>query len=561
MSALPLDDRDAAPGRSRALDVLVPELPARGGRVRVSEGRTLGGVGSRFAIATPHVEATRAGAAAFDAGGNAVDAALAAATTLAVVYPHMCGVGGDLFALVREPEGRIVVVNASGAAPAAVDAAWLERVHGEMPQSGPHAVTVPGAVSGWASLAEHWSALGFARALAPAIAAAREGIPVASSLAETLTWGRERYAADPGLASVLFPGGEPLPEGATLAQPALAATLSTIAREGPDAVYGGSVGEAIADHLTSLGAVMTVDDLAAHAVELDSALRARWRDTDVAVAPPNSQGFVLLQVLELLERLGLDPDPDGADAGRLAEIFRRTAIDRDRHNADPRHARVPVGTLLDDGHLAAIADELSGADQGPASPVHHGDTIALVAADASGLAVSLIQSLYDGFGSGILEPRTGVVLHNRGGCFVLQPDHPNVLAGGKRPAHTLMPVIVTRAGQLAAVAGTMGGGAQPQINAMTLTRALALDTSAQDAVALPRWLVNGMSVGASGRTALIERDVDPRARTALEYAGYALDDVEPRSEDVGHAHLIRVLADGRLDAGTDPRADGEVSVR
>jgi gamma-glutamyltranspeptidase/glutathione hydrolase len=306
---------------------------------------------------------------------------------------------------------------------------------------------------------------------------------------------------------------------------------------------------------------MTIDDLAAHLVELDSPLTARFRGYDVAVAPPNSQGFVLLQILEVIERLGIDPDPGGPDAGRLAEIFRRTAIDRDRHNADPRHARVPVGTLLDDGHLAGIADELSGEDDTSPSPVHRGDTIALVAADASGLAVSLIQSLYDGFGSGILEPRTGVVLHNRGGCFVLEPGHPNVLAGGKRPAHTLMPVMVTRDGELAAVAGTMGGGAQPQINEMTLTRALVLGTSAADAVALPRWLVNGMSVGASGRAAIVERDVDPNARVALEGAGYALEDVDARSEDTGHAHLIRVLEDGRLDAGTDPRADGEVSVR
>ena len=527
----------------------------------MSQARTLGGQGARFAIATPHVAATRAGAAAFDAGGNAVDAALAAATTLAVVYPHMCGVGGDLFALVREPEGRIVVVNASGAAPAAVDAATLARVHAEMPLYGPHAVTVPGAVSGWAALAADWSALGLERALAPAIAAASDGVPVASSLAETLTWGAERYASDPGLASVFFPGGQSLAEGAQLRQPALAATLTTIASDGPEAIYGGDVGDALADHLTSLGAAMTVDDLAAHAVERDSALTARFRGFDVSVAPPNSQGFVLLEILEVIERLGLDPDPNGPDAGRLAELFRLTAIDRDGHNADPRHARVAVGTLLDDGHLASIADGVTAPPADDAAPAHRGDTIALVAADASGLAVSLIQSLYDGFGSGVLEPRSGVVLHNRGACFVLDPDHPNALAGGKRPAHTLMPVVVTRDGELTAVAGTMGGGAQPQINAMTLARALVLDTSAADAVALPRWLVNGMSVGASSRSALVERDVDDRATVALEAAGYALERVEARSEDVGHAHLIRVLADGRLDAGTDPRADGEVSVR
>jgi gamma-glutamyltranspeptidase len=527
----------------------------------VSE-RRLGGVGRRFAIATPHAEATAAGAEAFDAGGNAVDAALAAATMLAVVYPHMCGVGGDLFALVREPQGRIVVVNASGAAPAGVDVETLRRVHAGMPLHGPHAVTVPGAVSGWGVLAEQWSALGFATPVSRAAAAAHDGVAAARSLAGDLAWGAERFVTDPGIAAIFFPDGEPLGEGAALVQPALARTLATIAADGPDALYIGEIGEAIADHLTALGGAMTIDDLSAHAVELDSPLTASYRGLDVSVAPPNSQGFVLLEILSLIERLGIDPDPLGAAAGALGEIFRLASSDRDRHNADPRHARVPIGTLLDDGHLGAMADAVAEHRRANAdTSTHHGDTIALVAADESGLAVSLIQSLYDGFGSGILEPRTGVVLHNRGGGFVLEPAHPNVLAGGKRPAHTLMPVVVQRDGDLAAVAGTMGGGAQPQINAMSLVRSFELGRSAGDAVGEPRWLVAGMNVNDPGREVVAEPDIGSTAREALTASAFEITDLEPLDESVGHAHLIRVRDDGSLDVGTDPRADGEVAVR
>lgn len=523
--------------------------------------RLLGGTGSRFALATPHAGATAAGVAAFDQGGNAVDAALAAATTLAVVYPHMCGMGGDLFALVREPEGRMIVVNASGAAPAGVDVDTLRRVHREMPLFGPHAVTVPGAVSGWSQLAEHWSRLGLARALEPAIAAARDGVPVARSLAATLAWGTERLRQDPGLGDIFFRRGRPLAQGEQLAQPALARSLSQLAREGVDALYGGELGEALAEHLTSLGAAMTIDDLLAHTAELDSPLLARFRDLDVAVAPPNSQGFVLLQSLALIERLGLDPDPLGPDAGTLAEVFRQTAADRDRHNADPRHARVPVGTLVDDGHLAAMVDSVAAHAEVSDASRHRGDTIALVAADDTGLGITLIQSHYDGFGSGILEPRTGIVLHNRGAAFVLEPGHPNVLAGGKRPAHTLMPVVVQREGALVALIGAMGGGAQPQIGAMSLVRALELGYAAADAVGRPRWLVGGMDVRREERTVAVEADVPEVARASLAAAGYLLTNLDRHDEDAGHAHLIHVAADGWFEAGTDPRADGEVAVR
>jgi gamma-glutamyltranspeptidase len=517
--------------------------------------RPLTGRGTAFALATPHARATEAGLAAFRAGGSAIDAALAAATTLAVVYPHMCGVGGDLFALVQEPDGRTIALNASGAAPLGVDVEAVRRDHGGMPTHGPLTITVPGAVSGWALLAERWSRLGLARALEPAIAAAREGVPVARSLAATLAEDAERLRADPGLAAVFFPGGGPLAEGETFADHALAATLETLAERGPEALYGGPLGERLVEGLRALGSPMALEDLARHEPELDSPLIGRYRDLHVRVVPPSSQGFVLLEILAAVELLGLEPDPLGPDAAALAEIFRATAADRDRHNADPRFARVPVGELLDEGHLAGLAEQV----REHLAPRASGDTIALVAADADGWAISLIQSLYDGFGSGIREPETGIICHNRGSAFVLDPEHPNVLAGGKRPAHTLMPVLVHRDGRLAAVSGSMGGGAQPQINAMSILRAFDLGMDVGEALAAPRWLVGGMELHA-GRTVEAEARVPTSVLDRLVRAGYEPTILGPFDEGVGHAHLIRVAADGAFEVATDPRADGAVAV-
>jgi gamma-glutamyltranspeptidase/glutathione hydrolase len=348
--------------------------------------------------------------------------------------------------------------------------------------------------------------------------------------------------------------------GESLVQPALGATLEALADTGPRALYGGELGTSIARHLHALGSAMAPGDLAAHEPQIGPPLTLGYRDLEVNVVPPNSQGFVLLQILALVERLRLDPDPVGPDVGALAEVFRVTAAERDRANADPRRVDVPVGLLLSDAHLAELADAVRRREGAP-PPERRTDTIALVAADASGLGVALIQSLYDPFGSGILEPSTGVLLHCRGAAFVLEPGHPNVLEGGKRPSHTLLPVVVRREGRLVALAGTMGGGGQPQIDAMSLLRAFDLGLGAADAVAAPRWLVGGMALGRTERRVVAEASVPAVARRWLEDAGYGVDVVGDLGRSVGHAHLLLVREDGGFDVGSDPRADGGVAVR
>jgi gamma-glutamyltranspeptidase len=458
-------------------------------------------VGAALAVATPHHDATAAGERALAAGGNAIDAALAAAAVLTVVYPHNCALGGDLFALVRSPGGHVTNVNASGPAGSLATTDGLS----EMPHKGPLTVTVPGLVAGWGALHAAGAALPWSAALDDALTLAG-GVAVSRSLAGAIA-GAD--LSDPGMRAVF--GG--LTEGGTLAQPALAETLSQLAAGGPERFYSGPLAarwlSGIAD------AFLTADDVAGYVPEIGEPLRARFRGLDVLTSPPNSTGVLLLEALTALEAAKLS-DPLGADAAALAAIFRAGLEERDRSLGDPRAAA--------------------------ARPT--GDTVAVVAVDDEGRAVSLIQSLFAWFGAGILEPSTGVLLHNRGAMFSLEPGHPNELSPGRRPAHTLMPVLVERAGELLGVLGTMGGKVHAQIHAQVLLHLLD-GASPQEAVDAPRWIVGGMELGESDDTIRVEagaRAVLPDAVT-----------VARGDELFGHAQAIWLDPEPR--AGSDFRAD------
>jgi gamma-glutamyltranspeptidase len=513
--------------------------------------------GERWAVATPHPLAAEAAEAAFAAGGNAVDAALHAAVTMAVVSPQRCGVGGDLFALVQNPDGKLVAIDSSGRAPASADADALRAVHGtRMPEIGPDTITVPGAIRGWEALHRQGAVLPWRGAFVTAADVA-DGFPVSQDLAWSLALGAGTLPEDAGTADVFFGHGL-LTEGDALAQPALARTLRVLADEGPEAFYAGELGSRFVDGLRAFGASLSTEDLASHAADLLPPLRGRYRDLDVSVTPPCSQGFVLLEALAAVQRLGIDPDPTGPDAATLARVLLAASADRDRHLADPASMRIHVSSLLDEGHIAALCDIARGRleDHVPGSSDDLArDTIALVTADADGWGVSLIESLYSAWGAGFLEPVTGIIAHDRGACFTLEPGHPNELAPGRRPAHTLMPVAVHREGRLAGLAGTRGGHGQPQIDLMTLVRAFDLGLDPSDAVAAPRWLVGGMSPLRDSPWIEAEGSVPEGVRADLATAGLqvrALDDVD---RAVGHAMLLRIDG-GTLRAGSDPRADG-----
>ena len=448
---------------------------------------TAEGHAGSYAIATPHTAATAAGVAAFEAGGNAVDAALAAACAIAVVYPHMNAVGGDVMALVHDGAGH--AVNGSGRAPAGIRP-------GPVPLRGVGAITVPGAVRAWETLAERWGSWPLSRALEGAAALARGGVAVAPSLARTIVDCRELIAADAGLSAVFAPGGRLLAEGETLMQERLGATLERLAERGADDLYGGETGAMLIAGLRALGAPLATADLEAHRTDVAPALRHRVLDEDYLTMGPNSQGYLLPQIMAVAERVRLS-DPFGHGAPMLSAILALAAADRDAHLADPAAMRIGVADLLSDDHVTALADEAVGMVGVPTAwPRATGDTIALVAADGSGLAVSLIQSIFYGFGSGVLEPSTGSCCHNRGACFSADPGSPNAPAPGKRPLHTLMPLMVERAGRVRWVAGTMGGHAQPQIHAQLLLRRRA-GADAQAAVAAPRFIVGDVEPGAA----------------------------------------------------------------
>jgi gamma-glutamyltranspeptidase/glutathione hydrolase len=267
---------------------------------------------------------------------------------------------------------------------------------------------------------------------------------------------------------------------------------------------------------------------------------------------------VLLEALAAVERLGIDPDPTGPDVGTLARILTAASADRDRHLADPESMRIHVSSLLDDGHIAAVCDIVRDGvvEHAPGSSERlTGDTIALATADADGWGVCLIESLFGAWGAGILEPVTGIVPHDRGACFTLEPGHPNELAPAKRPAHTLMPVALHRDGRLAGLAGTRGGHGQPQIDLMTLVRAFDLGLDPAEAVAAPRWLVGGMSPVRGEPWVEAEEAVPEPARADLAAAGFDVRTLGDLDRAVGHAMLIRADG-GMLLAGSDPRADG-----
>jgi gamma-glutamyltranspeptidase len=489
------------------------------------------GTSQGVALAAPHPLAVRAGEEVAARGGNAVDAAVAAAMTLTVVYPHMTGVGGDLFAVVRRPDGSTSSINASGAYGSAEDqvAPSVPRsVPPPVPLLGPRSVTVPGAASGWAALLELAGSLPADELLAPAIALAEEGAPVCRGLALAVGELREGGAANAPLLALLEGAGS---EGAVLRQPELALTLESLADEGLLSLYDGTVAERLAPGLARLGVPVTREDLRAHRAVVEDPWSIERSTVRVSTSPPNSQGYLLLAMLATgaLDAAGLAP----AD---LVGLFSRAEAGRDADLADPRHVRQTRTELLSPDRLVA------GGHSPPRVPKAGGDTIAVTAVSDDGTAVSLIQSLFHSFGSQLLEPDTGLVLHNRGALFAADATSPNAPAPGKRPAHTLMPVLVDHTDGRVSAHGAMGGRAQPQIHLQVLRHVLDGKTP-QQAVSAPR---------------LVFQDGRAYAEEGFDAFGIEAEALPSLSDEVGHAMVSSLAPDGTLSVGVDPRSDGPV---
>lgn len=524
---------------------------------------------TRWAVAAPHTSASAAAADVFERGGNAVDAALAAAVTLTVVYPNQCSVGGDVIALVGTPDGAVHSVDGSGRAPNALTPALLGPSATTMPVYGPFAVTVPGAVSAWHHLAERWGSAPLASTLLRASELAADGVAVAPGLARDLEREQSRLRYDEGLRETFVRDGAILAEGAVLRQPRLARTLAELAEGGADALYTGAIGASLVRTLRQLGSPITETDFAEHRTSFGQPISTTYSDVDYLTAPPGSQGAFFLEGLAALElvrqALGRELDPLGEDAVTVARALGAAARDRDALLGDPAVATVDVEGLL--SHRATEIAHAALAGRMPtavanALPFQHkasGDTVAIVAADSDGTWISLIQSNFHAFGSGILDPGSGVVLHNRGASFSLRPDSPNLLAGGRRPAHTLMPVLVRKSEELVGAHGTMGGRAQPQIHTQIALH-LAGGCAPETAVSRPRWVLGSMEAGGGDASALdvikVEQDVPSIAQQGLQASGFELSMLPSGDDGAGHAQLVRTSTNGGLVAATDPRADG-----
>ncbi|MGI8747882.1 MAG: gamma-glutamyltransferase family protein, partial [Deinococcus sp.] len=508
-------------------------------------------------VATSQPLAAQAGLSILRAGGNAVDAAIASAAALTVVEPTSNGLGGDLFALVWDG-GELHGLNASGVAPAALNLGALPG--GVMPALGWLPVTVPGAVRGWADLHGRFGRLDFAQVLAPAIAYARHGFPLSPVLAQN--WARAtRIYGKAGLpvlaewfATFAPPGFTPRP-GAMWASEGHARTLERVAASGGADFYQGELAEQIGRHAEESGGLLRAPDLAAHRSEWVQPIGTDFRGHQVWEIPPNGQGITALIALGVLEGLELPERPDDERGLHLGiEAIKLAFRDAQRYVADPRHAEVPTERLLSGAHFAELRGEIGEEALDPRTPAPaSGGTVYLAAADGDGMMVSLIQSNYMGFGSGVVVPGTGVALHNRGHNFSLTPGHPNVLAPGKRPYHTIIPGFLTRGGAAVGPFGVMGGFMQPQGHVQVLLNTLLHGMNPQQALDAPRWQ------WLEGRHVEVEHALGAGLARALAARGHQVSvSLEPGS--FGRGQIIwRDPASGVLVGGSEGRADGLVA--
>ena len=513
-------------------------------------------IAERGAAATAHPLATLVAIDTLRAGGNAVDAAIAAVAVLGVIEPGATGIGGDCFALIA-PKGRdkVIAYNGAGRAPRAAAAEWfLDRGVGRIAPDGIHAVTVPGAVEAWCRLANDHGKLGIDRLLQPAIQLAADGFIVGQRVAADWQRAFAKLRADPGSRAALLLKGKAPKAGDRFAMPALAKALKAIARDGADAFYRGWIADDIVRRLRAEGSLHTLEDFGRHRGDYADPIATGYRGTRVWECPPPGQGLTALMMLNLLNALPRADDPLSADRFHFQiEASKLAYAERDRHLADPQHVDVPVKRLLSTAHakrLAASIERNRAMTKLPDSLLpSHPDTTYLSVVDEDRTAVSFINSIYYSFGSGRLAPKSGVLLQNRGACFVVEPGHPNCIAPAKRPMHTIIPAMATKGGRPVISFGVMGGQYQPVGQAHVLGNMLDYGMDPQAALDCPRLFWEAGTVWVeSGISASLRRDLKRRGHRIAQL---------PVNEPLGGGQVIAIdWKRGVLIAGSEPRKDG-----
>lgn len=550
-----------APGAAAAPASAGPVLPATN-RPDV--------MGLEFAASSDHPLATEAGMEVLRRGGNAVDAAVTMAAVLAVVRPHMNGVGGDAFALILDAaSGEVAALNGSGRSGAlATPDFFREAGHEVIPGRGPLSVTVPGAVGAWEEALRRYGTLSLAEALEPAIRYAEEGFPVTGRLRDDIA-GAAR-GLDEAARALYLPGGSPPEVGSLLRNPALGRSLRILGREGARALYGGELGQRLAAFVEAGGGHLRWEDFAAHTTDWETPIEVDYLGYRMLAMRPPTQGVTLLQQMRLVDALGGisglgHNSPEYLH--RMVEVMRLAFADRDHWVADPAFVEIPLARMLDPEYareragtivpgrtpprvetgiapLAVVGGEADRGDDG-------GDTVYLTVVDGRGNAVSWIQSLYASFGSGLLEPETGIVLHNRGALYGMDPSHPQVVAPRKRPFHTLTPHLALHPdGSLAFTFGTPGGDSQTQTLLQIIHNMEYFGMSPQEAIEAPRYRSD------NGRLILLEDRIPPGVRSALEAMGYQVRASGGWTATFGGAQMIRVHpSSGARIVASDPRRE------
>ena len=526
----------------------------------------------RGIICSPHYLASSTGLDVLRNGGSAVDAAIAANATLCVVYPHRAGLGGDGFWQICA-DGDVEAINASG--PAASEATreyYDDLEYEEIPERGSaSALTVPGAVDGWRLAHEEYGKLPWERLFADAITYAREGVAITDDVARWIAEDADVLAEQSTAAETFLPNGEAPPAGTVIAQPALVDSFETLADRGPrDGFYEGPIAE---EFCAGLGdeSPLSSTDFGDYQAEWVTPLSTDYRGYTVHSLPPNTQGIAALQILGLLDGFDVSAWGDGtADYyHHMAEATKVAFGDRDAWVTDPEAVDLPAEQLLSSTYLderrslvdasqslpATVEPGISpeGIEPQPQDP--GGDTCYLSVVDSDGLAVSLIQSIYFDFGSGIVAGDTGIIPQNRGSFFSLDPTHVNSLEPGKRTFHTLIPGLITKDGEPWLLYGTMGGEGQPQTQAALVSRIVDFGYDVQTAIEAPRWLF-GRTWGAESRSLSLEGRIPDGVVTELQRRGQPVAMARQFDDTMGHAAAIRVHSDGTLEGGADPRGDG-----
>jgi gamma-glutamyltranspeptidase/glutathione hydrolase len=521
---------------------------------------------SRQGIAVaPHAEAAEAGAAVLAEGGNAIEACVAMAATLAAVYPHMTGLGGDSFWLFHQPGEPVLSVFGCGRTGAKVNREAYTRAGMQaIPYRGGNAaITVAGTVSGWQQVLtisnQAWGGkLPLSRLVSEAIGYCRNGYTVTASQAMATSSKFDQLVSQPGFADVFLVDGKPPQAGDILTQSALATTLEQLTRAGLDDFYRGELAEVITQDLINAGSPLTQDDLASHHAQLNQPISLRTANAEVFTTAAPTQGAATLMILGQFARrpAGVASEEDADTVHWLVEATKQAFRVRNQAVRDPALMAETTQLLLDSTRLDALADKIDSEQASPwGEATSPADTTWFGAIDAEGRAVSCIQSIYHEFGSGVVLPTTGLCWQNRGASFSLQSGHPLELTPKTLPFHTLCPSIAHFDDGRRMVFGTMGGDGQPQTQAIVFTRYADYGQSISQAVAAPRWVL-GRTWGDHSDNLKMESRFDPAVITTLRQRGHDIALLGDYDETVGHAGAIVCHPDGRLEGASDPRSDG-----